>query len=163
MAKTPSKSKSTVSAETKLVRDLANILNDTDLTEIEVEKGTLKVRVARETYAVAAAPVAATPVAAPAPAAPAPVAAAAPAAAPADDHKNAMKSPMVGTAYIRPSPEAEPFVKVGDMVKAGATVILIEAMKTFNPITAEKTGKITALLVDDAQPVEFGEPLFVIE
>lgn len=164
MAKTPSKAKKTDSAETKLVRDLANILNDTDLTEIEVEKGTLRVRVARETYAMA------TPTAAPAPvaaAAPAPVAAApaaaAPAAAPADDHKNAMKSPMVGTAYVRPSPEADPFVKVGDMVKAGATVILIEAMKTFNPITAEKTGKITALLVEDAQPVEFGEPLFVIE
>jgi len=144
MAKTPSKSKSTDSAETKLVRDLANILNDTDLTEIEVEKGTLKVRVARETYAVAAAPAVAAPMAAPAPApAAAPAAAApAPAAAPADDHKNAMKSPMVGTAYV---------------------VILIEAMKTFNPITADKTGKITALLVEDAQPVEFGEPLFVIE
>ena len=165
MAKTPSKSKSTDSAETKLVRDLANILNDTDLTEIEVEKGTLKVRVARETYAVAAAPAVAAPMAAPAPApAAAPAAAApAPAAAPADDHKNAMKSPMVGTAYVRPSPDADPFVKVGDKVKEGDTILLVEAMKTFNPITAPKSGKITALLVEDAQPVEFGEPLFVIE
>ena len=166
MAKSPSKAKASDSAETKLVRNLANILNDTDLTEIEVEKGTLRVRVARENFTMSApmqaAPVHAAPLAA-APAAAAPSAAPAPAAAPADDRKNAMKSPMVGTAYIRPSPEAEPFVKVGDMVKAGATVILVEAMKTFNPIAAEKTGKLTALFVDDAQPVEFGEPLFVIE
>lgn len=163
MAKTPSKSKASDSAETKLVRDLANILNDTNLTEIEVEKGTLRVRVARETFTMAA-PVAAAPIVAePAPVAAASAAAAPVAPAPADDYKNAMKSPMVGTAYVRPSPEADPFVKVGDMVKAGATVILIEAMKTFNPITADKTGRLTAVMVEDAQPVEFGEPLFVIE
>jgi len=164
MAKTPSKS-TAASGETKLVKDLAKILNDAELGEIEYEKGSLKIRVAKQSSAAPAATMAA-PVAAPIAAAPAPAAPAissAPAAASADDHKNATKSPMVGTAYIRPSPEAEPFFKPGDMVKSGATVLLIEAMKTFNPITAEKTGKLVSILVEDAQPVEFGEPLFVIE
>lgn len=164
MAKSPSKpaSKSTQSAETKLVRDLAKILNDTDLSEIEMEKGTLKIRVARQTtVSYAAAPAAApAPIAAAAPAAPA---AASPAAAPAvDEHKDAVKSPMVGTAYTRPSPDADSFASVGDSVKAGDTILLVEAMKTFNPITAGKSGTVTAILVEDAQPVEFGEPLFVI-
>lgn len=153
MAKTPSKS-TAASGETKLVKDLAKILNDAELGEIEYEKGSLKIRVARQSSAAPAAVVAA-PVAAPVAAAPtpAPIASSAPAVAPADDHKNATKSPMVGTAYIRPSPEAEPFFKPGDMVKSGATVLLIEAMKTFNPITAEKTGKLVSILVEDAQPL----------
>ncbi len=77
-------------------------------------------------------------------------------------HPGTVKSPMVGTAYIRPSPDADQFVKIGDNVKEGDTVLLIEAMKTFNPITAQKTGKITEILVEDAQPVEFGEPLFIV-
>jgi acetyl-CoA carboxylase biotin carboxyl carrier protein len=77
-------------------------------------------------------------------------------------HPGAVKSPMVGTAYVRPSPDADPFVKVGDKVKEGDTVLLVEAMKTFNPITAPKSGKIEELLVSDAQPVEFGETLFII-
>jgi len=166
MAKSPSKpaSKSTQSAETKLVRDLAKILNDTDLSEIEMEKGTLKIRVARQTTV----SYAAAPSAAPAPIAAAPGTASAPApasasAAPAvDEHKDAVKSPMVGTAYTRPSPDADAFASVGDTVKAGDTILLVEAMKTFNPITAGKSGTVTAILVEDAQPVEFGEPLFVI-
>lgn len=166
MAKSPSKSKSpaakTSTPETKLVRELAKILNETDLSEIEMEKGTLKIRVARGGSApiMMSAPAAAT-MAMAAPAAPAPVTAAeAPAAAPSN--ANAQKSPMVGTAYIRPSPEADSFVSVGDTVKVGDTIMLIEAMKTFNPITAEKAGTILEMFVEDAQPVEFGEALFVI-
>lgn len=153
--------------ETKLVRELAKILNDTDLAEIEMKKGDLKIRVSKSsgTLVQSAMP---TPMAMPA-AAPAPVAAApssAPSEATPDDmsnHPGVVKSPMVGTAYIRPSPDADPFVKVGDSVKEGDTVMLIEAMKTFNPITAEKSGTVTHVLVEDAQPVEFGEPLFVID
>ncbi len=162
MAKTPSKTTKTSTAETKLVRELAKILNETDLSEIEMEKGTLKIRVARGGSApiMMSAP-AAAPMAMAAPAAPAPVAAAeSPAAAPSN--ANAQKSPMVGTAYTRPSPEADSFVSVGDTVKVGDTIMLIEAMKTFNPITAEKAGTIREMFVEDAQPVEFGEALFVI-
>ncbi|MEE9348277.1 MAG: acetyl-CoA carboxylase biotin carboxyl carrier protein [Robiginitomaculum sp.] len=158
MAKTPSK-KPSINAETKLVKDLAKILNDTNLSEIEVEKGTLRVRVARQIGGAVMA--SAAPLAAPAPVASAP-AQSAPESHKEPSHKDATKSPMVGTAYIRPSPDADAFVKVGDTVKSGSTVLLVEAMKTFNPITAEKTGTITAILVEDGQPVEFGEPLFVI-
>lgn len=150
--------------DAKVVRELADILKDTELTEIEVEKGELRIRVARE---ITAAPVA---YAAPAPApvaAPVAAPAAAPAAhaAPAGETKStagAVTSPMVGTAYLRPSPDADAFKKVGDAVKEGETIILVEAMKTFNPITAPKSGTLTELLVDDAQPVEYGEALFVI-
>lgn len=156
--------------DAKLVRELADILNETDLAEIEMKKGDLKIRVSRNGGAVAMAPmaqVAAAPMAAAAAPAPAPAAAAqsAPEAAPTDDmssHPGCVKSPMVGTAYTRPSPDADPFVNIGDSVKEGDTVMLVEAMKTFNPITAPSSGKITHVLVDDAQPVEFGEPLFVI-
>ena len=150
--------------DAKVVRELADILKDTELTEIEVEKGELRIRVARE---ITAAPVA---YAAPAPApvaAPAAAPAAAPVAdaAPAGETKytaGAVPSPMVGTAYLRPSPDADAFKKVGDAVKEGETIILVEAMKTFNPITAPKSGTLTEMLVDDAQPVEYGEALFVI-
>lgn len=145
-----------------LVRDLANILNETDLTEIEVENDDLRIRVSRA--APAAAPVAYT---APAAAAPAPAAAAAPApaaeAAPASVSKNAVTSPMVGTAYMAPAPGAKPFIEVGSTVKEGQTVMIIEAMKTMNQIPAPRSGKVTAILIEDAQPVEFGEPLLVIE
>lgn len=156
-------SKSTNSAETKLVRDLAKILNDTDLSEIEMKKGDLKIRVSKQVGNFVASTPAPTPVAAPvavqalAPETPAPSSAADAAA-----HPGAVKSPMVGTAYTRPSPDAAPFVKVGDKVKEGDTVLLVEAMKTYNPITANKSGKIEEILVDDAQPVEFGEALFII-
>jgi acetyl-CoA carboxylase biotin carboxyl carrier protein len=148
----------------KLVRKLADILTGTGLTEIEVEQGGLRIRVARE-ITVAAAPVtyAAAPAAAPPPTpvpAPAP---AAPAAAPAKSFENAVKSPMVGTVYLKPSPDAAPFMKVGDTVAAGQTLLIVEAMKTMNPIPSPRAGKVVEILVGDAQPVEFGEPLVIIE
>ena len=146
--------------DSKLVRELAELLAETGLSEIEVEDGDRKIKVARQIAA--AAPVHA--VAAPAPvaaAAPAP-AAAAPAAAPAEDHANALKSPMVGTAYLSPEPGAAAFIAVGKQVKAGDTLLIIEAMKVMNPITADKAGTIKAILVENAQPVEFDQPLVVI-
>ncbi len=146
-----------------VIRDLANILKDTDLTEIEVEQDDLRIRVSRNVTVQAAAP---QQYFAPAPAA-APVAtAAAPAAeAPkaADKSKNAVPSPMVGTAYLAPAPGAKQFVEVGQSVKEGQTVLIIEAMKTMNQIAAPRAGTVTAILVNDSQPVEFGEPLIVIE
>lgn len=150
--------------DTDIVRDLAKLLAETDLSEIEVEKGDLRIYVARQLTASVA-------VAAPAPVAvaTAPKAAAAPAAAPAADaapgavHPGAVRSPMVGTAYRKPSPDAKAFVEIGQMVKTGDKVLLIEAMKTFNEIVAPRTGTISQIFVDDGQPVEFGEPLFVIE
>ncbi|MDG4896094.1 MULTISPECIES: acetyl-CoA carboxylase biotin carboxyl carrier protein [unclassified Mesorhizobium] len=146
----------------QLIRDLAGILNDTNLTEIEVELGDLKVRVSRQSQAVHA-------VAAPLPAlAAAPVTAAAQpagnaAAAPADQSKNAVPSPMVGTAYLAPSPDAKPFVEIGQRVKEGQTLLIIEAMKTMNQIPSPRAGTVTAILIEDAQPVEYGMPLVVLE
>ena len=140
----------------KLVRQLAELLNETGLTEIEVEDDDRKIRVARTLQAASVA------VAAPAPAAAAPVAAPAAPAAPAD-HPGALKSPMVGTVYLAASPEAAPFVSVGDSVKEGDTIVIIEAMKVMNPITATKGGKVTQVLVSNGQPVEFDQPLVVIE
>ncbi|MGY6627991.1 MAG: acetyl-CoA carboxylase biotin carboxyl carrier protein [Oceanicaulis sp.] len=152
--------------DAKFVRELAKILKDTDLTEIEVERGDLKIRVAREFPAAPAVHYAAAPAPAPAPAAvsaPVPAAASAPeAAADPKSHPGAVNSPMVGTCYLRPSPDADLFKKAGDAVKEGETVLLIEAMKTFNPITAPKSGKLIEILVTEAQPVEYGEPLFII-
>ena len=143
-----------------LVRQLAKLLNDTGLTEIEVEADDRKIRVARTMQGASvtmAAPVAA----------PVAVAAPAPVAAPVDvapaDHPGAVKSPMVGTAYLAASPEAAPFVSVGDTVKEGDTLIIIEAMKVMNPIVAPRGGKVTAILVANAQPVEFDQPLVIIE
>jgi len=150
--------------DTRLVRKLAGILKDTDLTEIEVESGGLRIRVAREVQ-VAAAPVAlapAAPVAAPAAHAPAPRTESAAAAAP-EYAGDVVNSPMVGTVYLQPQPGAEAFVKVGQAVTEGQTLLLVEAMKTMNPITAPRAGRIVEILVADAQPVEFGEPLVVIE
>jgi len=142
----------------ELIRDLAGILNDTNLTEIEVELGDLKVRVSRQAAAVHA-------IAAPAPvaAAAAPVAVQAAAAPAADKNRNAVPSPMVGTAYLAPSPDSKPFIEVGQSVREGQTLLIIEAMKTMNQIPAPRAGTITAILVEDAQPVEFGQPLVVIE
>jgi len=146
-----------------LIRELASILNETDLNEIEMKKGDLKIRVSKGGGQMVQA------YAAPQPAAPqtSGVAAASPSPESAQTsvsgpHKDATTSPMVGTAYTRPSPDADSFVKVGDSVEAGDTILLIEAMKTFNPITAPKSGKVEAVYVEDAQPVEFGESLFVI-
>jgi len=164
MASKPKATSAANTSDTKLVRELAKILNDTDLNEIEMRKGDLKIRVSKggglvQTIAAAApAPVAAAPVSSQPVAAPA----AATEKQDASAHPGAVKSPMVGTAYVRPSPDADAFVSVGDKVKEGDTIMLIEAMKTFNPITAPKSGKIEDILVQDSQPVEFGEALFII-
>lgn len=150
--------------DVKLVRQLAELLDETALSEIEVEDGDRKIRVAR-TLTAAAAPVAfAAPAAAPASAAPAtaPAAAAAP-AAPAGDHPGAVKSPMVGTAYLAPDPEAANFVSAGGTVKEGDTLLIIEAMKVMNPIIAPRGGTVTQVLVSNGQPVEFDQPLVIIE
>ena len=162
---TAPKLKNEAEIDTILVRQLADILNDTSLTEIEVERGELRIRVAREAAPVmqyAAAPAQAAPVAAAAPAA-------APASMPSDPATivaksgEEVKSPMVGTAYLRASPEAPPFVQPGDKVKKGQTLLIVEAMKTMNPIQAPRDGVVREVLVGDAQPVEFGEPLVLLE
>jgi acetyl-CoA carboxylase biotin carboxyl carrier protein len=155
--------KSGMNIDTALVRELAELLNETGLTEIEVEDDDRKIRVSRGAVA-AAAPVYA---AAPAPAATAPATAAAPApaepAAPAGpDMTNAVKSPMVGTGYLTPEPGAAPYVSVGQKVKEGDTLLIVEAMKVMNPITAPRAGTVTAVLIENAQPVEFDQPLVVI-
>lgn len=150
--------------DARLVRKLADILTDTGLSEIEVERDGLKIRVAKTltaapvAYAAAPAPVAATPAAAPA-------AAASTSEAPAAAARkgDVVNSPMVGTVYLQPQPDAPAFVKVGDTVTAGQTLMIVEAMKTMNPIPAPKGGRVVEILVADAQPVEFGEPLVVIE
>lgn len=151
--------------DSRLVRKLADILTETGLSEIEVEHGGLKIRVAKNLvaapvthYAPAPVQMAAAPAAAPAAAAPA----AAP-AAPARAAGEEVKSPMVGTVYLQPSPGSPAFVKVGDTVEAGQTLFIIEAMKTMNPVPAPRAGKIVEILIGDAQPVEFGEPLAIIE
>jgi acetyl-CoA carboxylase biotin carboxyl carrier protein len=143
-----------------LLRELAELLSVNDLTEIEVEDGDRKIKVRREGTPVMAYAPAPAPTSAAAPAAAANASAeAAPAAAPAD----AVKSPMVGTAYLSPEPGAKPFITPGQTVKAGDTLVIIEAMKVMNPITAPKAGKIGQILIGDAQPVEFDQPLVVIE
>ena len=144
-----------------LVRQLAELLDDTRLTEIEVQDGDRRIRVARTGTPVVAAPVAhavpAAPTAAVAEAAPAPASAAGAALA------GAVKSPMVGTVYLSPDPASAPFVAVGGKVAAGDTLLIVEAMKVMNPITAPRAGTVTAILVDNAQPVEFDQPLVVVE
>jgi acetyl-CoA carboxylase biotin carboxyl carrier protein len=147
--------------DARLVRRLAAILNDTGLTEIEVERGDLRIKVARNVGQAAMAPVYA----------PAPVQAAAPVAtgggpapraAEAEYQGEVVKSPMVGTVYLQAEPGAPPFIRVGDTVAEGQTLLIIEAMKTMNPIPATKAGRVVEVLVADGQPVEFGEPLAVI-
>lgn len=146
--------------DTEFVRKLAEILEENDLGEIELADGDRRIRIARPTVTYAAA-------AMPAPSASIPLAAApAVAAATAGDlakHPGAVKSPMVGTAYLAPEPGKPNFVAVGDKVTAGQTVLIIEAMKTFNPIKAPKAGTVTQILIDNAQPVEFGEALMIVE
>jgi acetyl-CoA carboxylase biotin carboxyl carrier protein len=150
------KSSGTMQVDVKLVRQLAELLDETKLTEIEVEDGVRKIRVARTMTVAAAAPMAA---------APAPVAAVTPAAAvvPVGDHPGTVKSPMVGTAYLTPNPEAPPFISVGGTVNAGDTLLIIEAMKVMNPIVAPHGGKVVSILVGSGQPVEFDQPLVVVE
>jgi acetyl-CoA carboxylase biotin carboxyl carrier protein len=149
--------------DARLVRKLADILTDTGLSEIEVEHGGLKIRVAKQLTAAPIHVAAAAPASMVAP--PAQASATAPlAAAEAPRHSGeVVKSPMVGTVYMQPQPDSPPFIKVGDTVQAGQTLMIIEAMKTMNPIPAPRGGKIVEILVEDAQPVEFGEPLVVIE
>ncbi len=145
-----------------VVRKLADLLNETGLGEIEVERGDLRVRVARGASTQASYPV----LAGPAPAAqPAPAAAAnAPAAAaPAEPKGDVVKSPMVGTVYLQPNPGADQFARPGAQVSAGQTLMIIEAMKTMNPVPAPRAGRVVEILVEDGQPVEFGQPLIVIE
>jgi acetyl-CoA carboxylase biotin carboxyl carrier protein len=150
----------TMQVDTDLVRQLAELLDATSLTEIEVQDGERRIKVARkvQTAAPSYAP-------APTPAAqPAPAPAAQPAAAPPQvDNSNAIRSPMVGTAYLAPEPSAPNFVSVGDKVAAGATLLIIEAMKVMNPITAPHAGTVRAVLITNGQPVEFDQPLVVIE
>ena len=146
------------------IRILAEILADTGLTEIEVEQDGLKIRVAREvTVSYAPAPQHVAVSAAPTAAAPAPAAEAPAAAAPAGNAPGTVKSPMVGTAYFSPSPGAAPFVQVGSQVKAGQTIMIIEAMKTMNQIPAPHAGTVKQILVGNGEPVEFDEPLMIIE
>ena len=155
----PKPSKPTTGAmrvDTDLVRELAELLSANELTEIEVEDGDRKIKVRREAAPLIAAAPYAAPVAAPAPA---------PAAtAPAADEvpASAVKSPMVGTCFLSPQPGSPPFVAVGDSVKAGDTLLIIEAMKVMNPITAPAAGTVKQMLVSDGQPVEFDQPLVVI-
>jgi len=152
------------SGEQQLIRELAQLLNDTGLSEIEIEKSGLKIRVARSVTVAAA-------VSAPAPVPFAPAqsahgAAGAPSAPQANDlskHPGAVKSPMVGTAYRSPDPKAPPFIEVGNRVQQGDTLLIIEAMKTMNQIPAPRAGTVTAILFENGQPVEFGEPLVIIE
>ena len=144
-----------------LIRDLANILNDTDLSEIEVEQDDIRIRVSRaapqmmampqmayQQYAAPAAATAAVPVVS---------------AEPARNIANTLTAPMVGTVYLAPAPGSRPFVEVGSIVKEGQTLLIIEAMKTMNQIPAPRSGKVVEIVVEDGRPVEYGEPLVVIE
>ena len=148
------------SEDSALVRELALLLDETSLTEIEIERAGLRLRVARNISVAATMPM---PIAAAS--ASLPVAAAAPAAAAADlsKHPGAVTSPMVGTAYWAPEPGAKPFIEVGTKVSVGQTLLIIEAMKTMNQIPSSRAGTVTQILVEDGQPVEFGEPLVIIE
>lgn len=149
--------------DTGLIRELAAILREADLGEIEIEQAGTRIKVVKPAAAAQMAYAPAPVQAAPAPSA-APAAPAAPVAATSlRDHPGAVKSPMVGTVYLQAEEGAPKFVKVGDTVNAGATLLLIEAMKTFNPVTAPRGGKVTQILIDNQQPVEFGEPLVIIE
>ncbi|GGD88498.1 acetyl-CoA carboxylase biotin carboxyl carrier protein subunit [Aureimonas endophytica] len=155
------------SIDRELVRELADILNDTDLTEIEIEQGPLRIRVSRKKEAPAMLPPGGFQMMVPPAAMPAaaPVAAAAPAAAPAPatgPEPGSVPSPMVGTVYLAPSPDAKPFIEVGQTVAEGDTLLIIEAMKTMNQIPAPRAGKIVRICVDNSQPVEYGEALVVI-
>lgn len=146
-----------------LVKQLADILNETNLSEIEYETGPLKIKVARqaavETYTVPQTPIAPQPAAAPTPE---PSSAPSSPADPAS-HPGTVKAPMVGVAYLAGEPDTPPYVKVGDSVTEGQTLMLIEAMKTFNPVRAPKAGTISAVLVSDGQPIEFDQPLVTID
>ncbi|MGM4956912.1 acetyl-CoA carboxylase biotin carboxyl carrier protein [Bradyrhizobium sp. 604_D8_N2_3] len=148
------------SEDSALVRELALLLDETSLTEIEIERAGLRLRVARNISVAATMPMqmAAAPAILPAAAA-----VAAPAAADLSKHPGAVISPMVGTAYWAPEPGAKPFIEVGSKVSVGQTLLIIEAMKTMNQIPSPRAGTVTQILVEDGQPVEYGEPLVIIE
>ncbi|MEH2533945.1 acetyl-CoA carboxylase biotin carboxyl carrier protein [Bradyrhizobium sp. AZCC 1588] len=147
------------SDDSALIRELALLLDETSLTEIEIERAGLRVRVARNISVSAAMPASFQP----APAAAAAIAAGSAAAADLAKHPGVVPSPMVGTAYWAPEPGAKPFIEVGTKVSAGQTLLIIEAMKTMNQIPSPRAGTVTQILVEDGQPVEFGEPLVIIE
>lgn len=149
----PAENAESSAIDTELVEALAKIMTRMGLTEIEVAQGDLKIRVARQVSSAALQPVVM-------PSAAAPIG---PPGGTAAEAPGAVKSPMVGTAYLRASPDAPPFVEIGSQVKAGDKILLVEAMKTFNEIVAPRAGTVTGILVEDGQPVEYGQPLFVIE
>ena len=140
-----------------LVRQLAELLDDTNLTEIEVQDGERRIKVARNISVTAAAPTYAPPAAA------APAAAAPATEVPAADHPGTVKSPMVGSVYLTPEPGAKQFVSVGDQVAVGQTLLIVEAMKVMNAIPAPRAGTVKALLVENGQPVEYDQPLVIVE
>ena len=149
-------SANSISNDSALIRELASLLDETNLTEIEIERAGLRLRVARNVSIAAAMPATFQGAAAPA----------ASVAADVDDlskHPGVVPSPMVGTAYWSPEPGAKPFIEVGTKVSAGQTLLIIEAMKTMNQIPSPRAGTVTQILVEDGQPVEFGEPLVIIE
>ena len=145
--------------DVSLVAALAEIAALHDLSEVEVQHGGLKIRVARERHVANVAHAIAVPLAAPV------MAAASPVAAPVSpaDHPGTVKSPMVGTAYLRASPESKPFIEIGSMVKVGDKLMLVEAMKTYNEIVATRAGKVIKIMVEDGSPVEYDQPLRVLE
>jgi acetyl-CoA carboxylase biotin carboxyl carrier protein len=156
--KSAAKKNDSKSDDSALIRELALLLAETNLTEIEIERAGLRVRVARNISIAASVPTVAS-VAAPS-------AIAVPVATAATDlakHPGAVPSPMVGTAYWAPEPGAKPFIEIGTKVSAGQTLLIIEAMKTMNQIPSPRAGTVTQILVEDGQPVEFGEPLVIIE
>ncbi|MEC8091058.1 MAG: acetyl-CoA carboxylase biotin carboxyl carrier protein [Pseudomonadota bacterium] len=162
MAKAP---KSSGTSDTALVKALADILDEAGLAELEYETSDVSVRLSRVTGAAPVAPVAAVAAPAAAPAAAAPAAAPVPASDSADaaSHPGAVTSPMVGTVYVAPEPDAPSFIEVGGTVKKGQTLFIVEAMKVMNPIAAPADGTVKQIFVQNAQPVEFGEVLVVIE
>jgi acetyl-CoA carboxylase biotin carboxyl carrier protein len=158
MARQPNDNKTTAKFDdSELIRELAALLDDTGLTEIELERAGLRVRVARNVTVAAAMPAAVAPSAVSVPLA------ATAAGGDLSKHPGVVPSPMVGTAYWAPEPGAKPFVEVGTKVSAGQTLMIIEAMKTMNQIPSPRAGTVTQILVEDGQPVEFGEPLVIIE
>jgi acetyl-CoA carboxylase biotin carboxyl carrier protein len=149
------------SIDQSIIRDLAGILKETDLTEIEVEQGDLRIRVSRAGTVAAPVQHFLAPAAAPSAAVTAAPVAAGPVSA--AGNPNAVPAPMVGTAYFAAAPGADPFIQVGSKVKEGQTILIIEAMKTMNQIASPRSGTVTAILIEDASPVEYGELLVVIE
>ncbi|MGJ5179633.1 acetyl-CoA carboxylase biotin carboxyl carrier protein [Bradyrhizobium oligotrophicum] len=159
MAPQPDEKTTAKSEDSQLIRELAALLDETSLTEIELERAGLRIRVARNVTIAAAVPSAVSAAAAAMPV----VAAAAAAGADLTKHPGVVPSPMVGTAYWAPEPGAKPFVEIGSKVTVGQTLMIIEAMKTMNQIPSPRAGTVTQVLVEDGQPVEFGEPLVIIE